>query len=498
LSFHVVPCDLSIHTDPRLLEQMIRNLLSNSMKFTPHGKVLLGCRRRDGKLSIEIWDTGIGIPDSELHAIFAEYHQLDNEARERSRGLGLGLSIVQRLGDLLGHPVHVRSTPGKGSVFSIEIDLPRLNKTRRLERHPLGSHSPNADGVDKCGAILVVEDDPEVRELMELILKDEGHVTAVAPDGVAALDLVARGTIRPDLILADFNLPNGMNGLQVAAKLREKLQRDVPVIILTGDISTSTLRDIAQQKYLQLNKPIKLKELMHAIQGLLPERHKAQIAVADRVEPASVPGTPVVYVVDDDSNIRDGIRAIFEAEGIAVEDYPIAEEFLKAYRPGREGCLLIDAYLPGISGLELLQRLSTAGHRLPSIMITGNSDVPIAVQAMKAGALDFLEKPISAKDLLASVKRAFESSKDSTKLSAWRKDAAVHLEGLTPRQLEIMDMVLAGHPSKNIAADLGVSQRTVENHRAAIMKKTGAKSLPALARLAVAAASNDPDRPLIQ
>jgi two-component system CheB/CheR fusion protein len=158
--------------------------------------------------------------------------------------------------------------------------------------------------------------------------------------------------------------------------------------------------------------------------------------------------------------------------------------------------LLIDAYLPGISGLELLQRLSSAGHRLPSIMITGNSDVPMAVQAMKAGALDFLEKPISAKDLVASVKRAIETSKDSTKLSAWRQDAAHHLEGLTPRQLEIMDLVLAGQPSKNIAADLGVSQRTVENHRAAIMKKTGAKSLPALARLAVAAASNDADKPV--
>jgi len=337
-----------------------------------------------------------------------------------------------------------------------------------------------------------------VRELLELILKDEGHVVAVAPDGVTALDLVARGLIKPELILADFNLPNGMNGLQVAAKLREKLQRETRVIILTGDISTNTLRDIAQQKYLQLNKPIKLKELMHAIQSLLPEAHTAQTVVDERVELPKVSVKPVVFIVDDDSNIREGIRAVFEGEGIAVEDFALAEDFLAAYRPGREGCLLIDAYLPGISGLELLQRLSTAGHRLPSIMITGNSDVPMAVQAMKAGALDFLEKPISTKDLIASVRRVFEASKDSTKLSAWRRDAALHLEGLTPRQHEIMDMVLAGQPSKNIAADLGVSQRTVENHRAAIMKKTGAKSLPALARLAVAAASSNPGKPLVQ
>jgi two-component system CheB/CheR fusion protein len=345
-------------------------------------------------------------------------------------------------------------------------------------------------GPQRAGAILVIEDDPEVRELLEWTLKDEGHLTGVAADGVAALDLLARGAIRPDLILADFNLPNGMNGLQVSAKIREKLGREIPVIILTGDISTSTLRDIAQQRYMQLNKPIKLKELMRAIQRLLPAMPVVEHAApVKRAATPGVAGAPIVYVVDDDNNIRDGIRSVFEGEGFQVEDYAIAEDFLEAYRPEREGCLLIDAYLPGISGLELLNRLHGAGHRLPAIMITGNSDVPIAVKAMKAGALDFLEKPISAGDLVAGVKRALEQSKDSGKLSAWRQDAAQHLKNLTPRQLQIMEMVLAGHPSKNIAADLGVSQRTVENHRAAIMKKTGAKSLPALARLAVAAAS---------
>ena len=112
-------------------------------------------------------------------------------------------------------------------------------------------------------------------------------------------------------------------------------------------------------------------------------------------------------------------------------------------------------------------------------MITGNSDVPMAVQAMKAGATDFIEKPIGRSELLASVERALEQSQDASKLSAWREDAANHIARLTPRQRQIMDMVLAGHPSKNIAADLGISQRTVENHRAAIMKKTGSKSLPA-------------------
>ena len=159
---------------------------------------------------------------------------------------------------------------------------------------------------------------------------------------------------------------------------------------------------------------------------------------------------------------------------------------------------MIDAYLPGMNGLELLQRLHDAGHRLPAIMITGNADVPMAVQAMKAGASDFIEKPIGRSELLASVERALEQSRDSSKLSAWREAAANRIAGLTHRERQIMELVLAGHPNKNIAADLGISQRTVENHRASIMKKTGSKSLPALARLALAAAGNSADERVVQ
>ena len=130
----------------------------------------------------------------------------------------------------------------------------------------------------------------------------------------------------------------------------------------------------------------------------------------------------------------------------------------------------------------------SGGHRVPSIMITGNSDVSMAVEAMKAGALDFIEKPVGRDELIASIDRALALSQDSGKLQEWRESAATHLAGLTPRQREVMERVLAGHPSKNIAADLGISQRTVENHRASIMKRTGSKSLPALARLALVAA----------
>jgi two-component system CheB/CheR fusion protein len=499
LDLRVVPCSLSINSDPRLLEQMIRNLLSNALKYTKHGKVLLGCRRRRDMLSIEVWDTGIGIPEAEFDAIFEEYHQLNNDGRHRSLGLGLGLFIVQSLGDLLGHRVRVRSQPGKGSIFSIEVMLPPSGTAPQLEQIRQSLNDGIAEDARRTGAILVVEDDPGVRDLLEHLLNDEGYRATTAPDGIAALELVARGSVRPDLILADYNLPNGMNGTEVAATLRERLGREIPTIILTGDISTNTLRDIARLDCTQLNKPVKLKELTRAIQRLLPIAqsmphppnvpHPAE-AAASSLEP------PVIYVVDDDGHVRDAIRSMLEGDGRTVEDYASCEAFLEAYHPGRRACLLIDAYLPGMKGLELLQRLREAGHSLPSIMITGNSDVPIAVQAMKAGASDFIEKPVGRDELLASIEHALEQSRDATKRSAWREAAANHIAGLTTRQRQIMDMVLAGHPNKNIAADLGISQRTVENHRASIMRKTGSKSLPALARLALAATGTGADAPI--
>ncbi len=491
LTLHVVPSSAVVYSDPRLLEQIMRNLLSNALKYTRHGKVLLGCRHSLGVLSIEVWDTGIGIPPSELQAIFVEYHQLDNDARERSRGLGLGLPIVQRLADLLGHRIHVRSNAGKGSMFAVEVGPPPALDDEDPEDAD-DSAADNTAETPRTGTILAIEDDPELRELLDLVLTDEGHRVITAPDGVAALDLVARGKASPSLILADYNLPNGMDGLQTSAALRQKLRADIPVIVLTGDISTETLREIASMDCLQLSKPVQPKVLARLIRELLPHGDAAVVPLPALA--ASSSAAPVVIIVDDDKHICDGVRRLFAKTGTSVEDFATSEAFLAAFKPSREACLLIDANLPGsMQGLELLHRLKTLDQHVPAIMITGDGDVHMAVDAMKAGAFDFLEKPFSPAELLASVDRALEQGRDMDKLSAWQADAADHLAGLTERQRQVMDMVLAGHPSKNIAADLGISQRTVENHRATIMKKTGTKSLPALARLAIAAARSSTD-----
>ncbi len=516
LQLRVVSSSLLIRTDRRLLERMLRNLLSNAIKYTRRGRVLIGCRRHGAALRIEVWDTGIGIPAEQLGSIFTEYHQLDNAARERSRGLGLGLSIVRRLGEMLGHPVRVRSSSGSGSMFSVEValaaappqSLPRPQSLPGRQSLPRPRSSPDTapnqtSGRDRhaepsdrgriaahrTGTILVIEDDPDLRQLLELVLAEEGHRALMAADGVAALALADAEATRPTLILADYNLPNALDGLQAAAALRERLGARVPVIILTGDVSAETVRDIASRGLHRLKKPVKLEELTRLLQRLLP----APQAAPDPAEPPSRTssdrhGPAIVYVVDDDANVRENLRLLLAEHGQAAATFASCEAFLASYRPGREACLLIDAYLPGMQGLELLDRLHDDGHALPTIVITGSSDVAIAVRAMKAGALDFIEKPIRGSDLLASIGRAFDRSREDD-VEAWQQAAAEHFATLTGRQHEVMQMVLAGQPSKNIASDLCISQRTVENHRASIMKKTGCRSIPALARLAVAASA---------
>ncbi len=484
LALHIVSCGLTIRSDRHMLGQMIRNLLSNALKYTNAGKVLLGCRHRGDRLRIEVWDTGIGIPQAELAAIFDEYHQIDTGARTRTRnrGLGLGLSIVQRLGKLLNHEVQVQSVVGRGSGFSIEIKLP----TSTIQPVPVGVlRDTKANPIvpqTRTGVILVVEDDPEVRELLGVLLRDEGHQITTAVDGPAALAMLDAGMMRPDLLLTDFNLPGGMNGLKLSRVLRGKLRRDIPVIILTGDISAETMRDIIAQNCVKLNKPVKVDELTQAIQKLLPKARQI-----DPARIASPGGDATIYVIDDDAGICDSMRLVFEDSGQKVETFQSAEAFLAVFRAGKIACLLVDAYLPGMSGLDLLAKVTIDGNRLPAIMITGHSDVAMVVAAMQAGAIDFIEKPVGRDELLASVERALELARDSGKLVARQEQAARQIGHLTARQREIMMMVLAGHPSKNIAADLNISQRTVENHRAEIMRRTGVKSLPALARLAISA-----------
>jgi two-component system CheB/CheR fusion protein len=197
--------------------------------------------------------------------------------------------------------------------------------------------------------------------------------------------------------------------------------------------------------------------------------------------------TSTVYLIDDNDTLRETMCELIEQDGHKVVAFASAEEFLGADHSDGNACLVVDACLPGLSGVALLRRLKIERRNLPPIVITGYGNVLMAVEAMKIGAVDFLEKPIAAAELLASISRALIFVERSEPSSDQREMAVGLIGDLTARQREIMSFVVAGHSNKVIAADMNVSQRTVETHRAAVMKKTGSKSLSDLIRLALAA-----------
>ena len=195
----------------------------------------------------------------------------------------------------------------------------------------------------------------------------------------------------------------------------------------------------------------------------------------------------VVFVVDDDQAIRTSLKWLIESVGLRVEAYASADELLRNYYPGRAGCLLLDVRMPGMGGLELQEYLARHHISLPIIIITGHGDVPMAVRAMKAGAVDFIEKPCNDELLLESIRAALTIDQRQREVQGQRAEIAACLAHLTPREHEVMLMVTEGRSNKEIALDLGVSAKTVEAHRARVMEKMQVRSLAELVRKVLAA-----------
>lgn len=194
--------------------------------------------------------------------------------------------------------------------------------------------------------------------------------------------------------------------------------------------------------------------------------------------------SPIVYIVDDDAAVRDSIGLLCDTAGLHAESYDSAESFLGAYRPGQAGCLVLDVRMGRMSGPELHAELARRGSQLPIIYLTAHGDIPMTVRAMKAGAADFLTKPVDATVLLERVQAALQRSCDLLARQDALADRQLRLEQLTPREREVMMLALAGHPNKIIAKRLDISHRTVEIHRSRILQKTGAASMLELAQLA--------------
>lgn len=193
---------------------------------------------------------------------------------------------------------------------------------------------------------------------------------------------------------------------------------------------------------------------------------------------------PTVFIVDDDEAVRDSLSLLMESESLPATCFSSADEFLAAYDDNQPGCLLLDIRMPGMTGLQLRDWLEEHGATLPILFITGHGDVPMAVEAMKRGAIDFIQKPFSDEELLNRVRQALESEADERAAREQRDSVRARLEKLTPREREVMSQIVLGRVNKVIAQELGISQRTVEIHRARVMHKMRARSIAELVRLA--------------
>ncbi|MGA2046444.1 MAG: response regulator transcription factor [Terracidiphilus sp.] len=193
---------------------------------------------------------------------------------------------------------------------------------------------------------------------------------------------------------------------------------------------------------------------------------------------------PVVFVIDDEALIRDGIQSLIRSIGLRAETFASARDFMAAKRPDAPACLVLDVRMPGLSGLDLQRQLSDAHFHIPIIFITGHGDIPMTVRAMKDGAMEFLTKPVRGQDLLDAVQKAIAYDRGLRKERAELMEMRKRFNSLTPRETEVLKLVVAGLLNKQIADELGMSELTVKTHRAHVMEKTQAESLAHLVRMA--------------
>ena len=251
LDFRVVPSSLYVESDPALLERILGNFMSNAIRYTDKGSVLIGCRKRGDKVSIEVWDTGCGISDDQMSLIYEDFYQVENKERDRGKGLGLGLALAKRLADSLEHTIDSKSRLGSGSYFSVNVDLAE-NKAE-INNDEILMNIMNLSGIN----ILLVEDDIDVLKATKQLLESWGCKVKTARNKDEVMNLIDEDPYtNPDIILADNRLPGDASGIDITYLIQEKLQTSIPCVIMTGDVERSHVQGIIDQGFPVLLKPI--------------------------------------------------------------------------------------------------------------------------------------------------------------------------------------------------------------------------------------------------
>lgn len=251
LSLRIVPSSQVVHSDPMLVERILRNLLSNALRYTAQGGVVLGCRRHGDRVRIETWDSGPGIAPEQRERVFEEFYQIGNPERSSRKGLGLGLSIVRRLCHLLGADIQLLSTPGRGSLF--RFDLPR---GQRAPEQAAGMQDDTQSFDLKNRLIVVIDDEGAIVEGMRALLKGWGAEVIGSTSGHDVIERVHQAGRLPDLIIADYRLGEGYTGVNAVEKLHAELDPEIPVIMVTGSTTPGTLEEAKLHGFHLLLKPV--------------------------------------------------------------------------------------------------------------------------------------------------------------------------------------------------------------------------------------------------
>jgi len=256
IRFSTLKTSLFAISDPVLLRQVLMNLAENAIRYTPHGRIIIGCRRRKQgrEIEIQVWDSGIGIPADQIEAIFGEFLQLQNPVHDREQGLGLGLAIVRQTAKLLAHEITVSSTPGMGSMFS--ITLPRTAPNSVTPAYPASSMPPPENF-----HVLIIDDDAEVLHAMRVLINSWGYKVLVASDASEAILALGNEKNKIQLILADHQLRDGRYGEDAIRKVRAFLGRDINAAIITGDTSLKATDEISADGFPVLYKPLHSAEI---------------------------------------------------------------------------------------------------------------------------------------------------------------------------------------------------------------------------------------------
>ena len=274
LTLRAVPSRLVVRSDPVLLERIVLNLVSNAIRYTARGGIVVGCRRRGGRARIEVWDSGMGIPADKQQDIFQEFFQLANPEHDRGKGLGLGLAIVERSARLLDHRIALRSTPGEGSMFAIELPLGDA-QAGGVSTAPV-ARRPGASLNDKF--VVVVDDEALVREGMQGLLASWGCRVLSVASGDEALAALAGEGRTPDAIICDYRLRGEENGIAVIQRLQSTCAADVPAVLISGDTAPERLREAKASGYRLLHKPVQPARLRAVLSHLCSTAAKPQTA----------------------------------------------------------------------------------------------------------------------------------------------------------------------------------------------------------------------------